>query len=139
MARQEVVVWTDDLDGEPIDGQSAKPTTFGFDGVTYEIDLRPDNRQELMRSLQPYMRAGRRLPHRMTGSSRFQPPPRAAAKIDEAQRRDIRNWWTENWENAGLPRPSAKGRIPEKVQQAYQDHQGRRVHKRVSNPFTPAA
>src|SRR5262245_31303214 len=49
MARQ--VVYTDDLTGE----QGAEPVQFGWDGITWELDLTEDNKAKLHEALQPYL------------------------------------------------------------------------------------
>ena len=49
MARTEVI--TDDLDGT----HDAQPVQFGWDGVTWEIDLAEKNRKKLEAALQPFL------------------------------------------------------------------------------------
>jgi flagellar biosynthesis/type III secretory pathway protein FliH len=49
MARTEVI--TDDLDGT----HDAQPVQFGWDGVTWEIDLAEKNRKRLEEALQPFL------------------------------------------------------------------------------------
>ncbi len=49
MARTEVI--TDDLDGS----QGAEPVQFGWDGVTWEIDLSEANRRKLEEVLRPFL------------------------------------------------------------------------------------
>ncbi len=49
MARTEVI--TDDLDGT----HDAQPVQFGWDGVTWEIDLAEANRKRLEEALQPFL------------------------------------------------------------------------------------
>jgi hypothetical protein len=57
MAKSVTVVVSDDLDGSP----NAQTLTFGFDGVTYEIDLSEHNRDKLAKLVAPYIEAGRRV------------------------------------------------------------------------------
>ena len=49
MARTEII--TDDLDGS----HDAQPVQFGWDGVTWEIDLAEKNRKRLEDALQPFL------------------------------------------------------------------------------------
>jgi Lsr2 len=49
VARTEVI--TDDLDGS----QGAEPVQFGWDGVTWEIDLSEPNRRKLEEALRPFL------------------------------------------------------------------------------------
>jgi hypothetical protein len=51
MAR--TVILTDDLDGS----QDAEEVQFGWDGVTWSIDLGPDNRKKLEEALKPFLDA----------------------------------------------------------------------------------
>jgi hypothetical protein len=90
MARRTTTRTIDDLDGGPAD----ETVTFGFEGVTYELDLSAANAIRLRSTLQPYVAAGRR-----TGGG---PAPRAvirpARKQASTTRRDpeqtkaIRAW-----------------------------------------------
>jgi Lsr2 len=45
------VVYTDDLDGT----HGAEPVQFGWDGITWEIDLAEPNRKKLEEALQPFL------------------------------------------------------------------------------------
>jgi hypothetical protein len=49
VARTEVI--TDDLDGT----HGAEPVQFGWDGVTWEIDLAEGNRKKLEEALRPFL------------------------------------------------------------------------------------
>jgi hypothetical protein len=49
MARETII--TDDLDGT----HDAEPVQFGWDGVTWEIDLAEDNRKRLEDALKPFL------------------------------------------------------------------------------------
>jgi Lsr2 len=104
MARNVQVVVSDDLDGS--DG--AETVSFGFDSVSYEIDLSAKNRAKFERAFEPYVEAGRRISRgRRPGSSRPTGP-----RIDRAQ---IRAWANEN----GLD-VSERGRISAEVMQKYE-------------------
>jgi Lsr2 len=45
------VVYTDDLDGT----HGAEPVQFGWDGITWEIDLAEPNHKKLAEALQPFL------------------------------------------------------------------------------------
>ncbi len=49
MAR--TIVYTDDLDGS----HGAEPVQFGWDGITWELDLAEANRKRLEEALQPFL------------------------------------------------------------------------------------
>ncbi len=105
MARTVAVVMTDDLDGS----SAAETVMFGFEGVTYEIDLSERNRARLQRDLAPYVAAGRRVSRsRRRGGSDRQPGPR----VDRAA---VRAWAKDN----GL-KVSERGRISAEVISQYE-------------------
>jgi nucleoid-associated protein Lsr2 len=70
MSKNVSVIVTDDLDGS----ENAETVSFGFGGVTYEIDLAKKNRAKLEKALAPFIEAGRRVPRgggrRRAGGSR---------------------------------------------------------------------
>ena len=78
MAKRVSTVITDDLDGSP----AAQAVRFSVDGLAYEIDLGPANRERIQKSLQPFIDAGRRV-----GSKR--PSRSASVRLDTAA---IRSW-----------------------------------------------
>lgn len=57
MAQKVQIVLEDDLDG----GEATQTMTFGFGGVTYEIDLSDKNAAKLGKALAPFIEAGRKL------------------------------------------------------------------------------
>ena len=59
MSKNVSVIVTDDLDGS----ENAETVSFGFGGVTYEIDLSKKNRAKLEGALAPFIEAGRRAPY----------------------------------------------------------------------------
>ena len=104
MARTVAVVMTDDLDGS----SAAETVMFGFEGVTYEIDLSERNRAKLQRDLAPYVAAGRRVSRsRRRGSDRQSGP-----RVDRAA---VRAWAKDN----GL-KVSERGRISADVISRYE-------------------
>ncbi len=110
MSRNVSVVVNDDLDGS----EGAETVIFGFDGVTYEIDLAARNRAELSRVFEPFIAAGRKAQRRSRsrGAGRTSGP--------SADRSDVRAWARE----AGL-QVSERGRISSEVLRQYEaSHQG---------------
>jgi hypothetical protein len=96
---------TDDLDGSP----AAETVMFGFDGVTYEIDLSERNRARLHRDLAPYVAAGRQVTHsRRRGGAGRQTAPRT-------DRAAVRAWARDN----GM-KVSERGRISAEVIHQYE-------------------
>lgn len=78
MAKKVETVITDDLDGSP----AAEAVRFSVDGLAYEIDLGPANRQRLQKAMQPFVDAGRRA-----GGKR--PARNASTRLETAA---IRAW-----------------------------------------------
>ena len=98
------VLVTDDLDGSP----DAQTVTFGFDGVTYEIDLAEQNRAKLEQQMAPYVAAGRRITQRRPRAAASHP----GARVDRAV---VRAWAKEQGLNV-----SERGRISAEVMQQYE-------------------
>lgn len=100
MAKVVNTVITDDLDGS----SQAEAVSFGLDGLGYEIDLGPGNRERLREALQPFIDAGRRAGRRRS--------PRSAAYRRETAA--IRAWAMEQ----GL-KVAERGRISADVVSKY--------------------
>lgn len=105
MAQQVVITLSDDITG----GEAAETITFGLDGRSYEIDLSEDNAKKLRASLEPFVQAGRKQTksgkaYRHTAVA---PDPRA-----------VRAWAESN----GMEVP-ARGRIPKKIYEAFNEAQ----------------
>lgn len=105
MASTVAVVVTDDLDGSP----DAETVTFGFNGVTYEIDLSEHNRARLERDVAPYIAASRRVSR---GRTRSGGGRSAGPRVDRAA---VRAWAKES----GL-KVSERGRISAEVISQYE-------------------
>jgi hypothetical protein len=105
MSKSVSVIITDDLDGS----QNAETVLFGFDGVTYEVDLGKKNRARLEKALGPFIEAGRRVPRggRRSGASR--------SGGSSAGRADVRAWAR----TAGL-KVSERGRISSDIMRQYE-------------------
>jgi hypothetical protein len=110
MAKQIITVLTDDLDG----GDADRTLEFGFDGVTYTIDLSDKNAGKLRKALDPYLEAASRVGG--TGASgrlvsRAAPAPSRASR---EQNQAIREWATKNGHEV-----SERGRIPASIVEAF--------------------
>ncbi|MEV6637821.1 Lsr2 family protein [Actinoplanes sp. NPDC051470] len=106
MARQTITVLTDDLDG----GDADRTVEFGFDGVTYTIDLSEKNAGKLRKALEPYLAVAAKA-GRIAGRRGAVGPSRASSR---GENQAIREWATKNgWA------VSERGRIPSSVVEAY--------------------
>ncbi|MGW1729239.1 histone-like nucleoid-structuring protein Lsr2 [Streptomyces sp. NPDC002306] len=106
MAQKTVTVYTDDLTGTASD--EARTHTFALDGVNYEIDLVPDNRDKLYEALAPFIDKGRK-----TGRAKGVAQPRKAPT--EGPSADaLRAWARENGFEV-----QNRGRVPASVREAY--------------------
>lgn len=140
MALVSVTTVVDDLDAST-DGVATY--TFALQGVTYEIDLSTANADQFFALLNPYLKAGRRLPKsaaarkkttaaegasRTTASS-TSPTTSQAGRRRGAHRRasepaapELRNWWAEKAQELDLPTFRTRGAIPRQVRDAYATH-----------------
>jgi hypothetical protein len=80
VARTEVI--TDDLDGS----HDAQPIQFGWDGVTWEIDLAEKNRKRLEEALQPFLEKAHPANVAQATSARTQEPRRRGRQAGGARR-----------------------------------------------------
>jgi hypothetical protein len=145
MARQQIIKTIDDTTG----AEGAEDHKFALDDLLYEIDLTPDNWDEIVRFMQKYVDAAGRprrlqtqgsgaavrpLPARLTGGRTFNDP---------AQNRAIREWVSTYWERAGLREPNpnwvkGKGSIPGDYREAYERHRGVAPSEPDPTPASPA-
>ena len=102
---------TDDIDGTA----DAQTYEFGFDHVTYEIDLAKKNAEKLQTALAPFVDVGRRVNGKPANGGRRQPRPLPAGTSGK----HIRQWWADN--PAGLPTWQQRGAIPAAVMRAWQE------------------
>jgi hypothetical protein len=119
VARTEVI--TDDLDGS----QGAEPVQFGWDGVTWEIDLAEENRKRLEDALRPFL-------------DKAHPANVAQARSAETRTRRSRAGGDgridySSPENAGMPH---RGRVTE-AEAAYVREHFDEVQKRRSDRGHP--
>jgi len=116
MARQQIVLYKDDIDGSEKDVRTVR---FEFDGVAYEIDLGPANYTKLKKALAKYVGAGTKVSNRGRSAGRGSSTRRSAADHKDFNAR-VRQWAAENG-HAVKPR----GRLPETVVEAYNQAGGR--------------
>jgi hypothetical protein len=95
------VILSDDID-ETTDG--VHTVTFAHEGVSYEIDLSPENREKLEQALAPFKSNGRRA------NSSSKPRPRGGKEDLNA----IREWAKKNGYSV-----ADRGRVAENIRQAY--------------------
>jgi hypothetical protein len=100
MAKKVSTVITDDLDGS----SGAEAVRFSLDGLPYEIDLGPANRERMQASLRPFIEAGRRIGVKKSGG-------RKSSRADLAA---VRAWAVEQ----GL-KVAERGRISADVMAKY--------------------
>ena len=105
MAKTTIVTMTDDIDGS----KGAQTVTFSVDGAAYEIDLAKKNSAALLKALQPYIDAGRKV--RGVSAGRRRSAATAKAPRDLAA---VRAWATANGYQV-----SERGRIASAVFEAY--------------------
>ncbi|WNV85144.1 Lsr2 family protein [Umezawaea sp. Da 62-37] len=113
MAQQVLVQLVDDLDGTATD--DIETVRFGVDGMSYEIDLGPDNSAQLRNVLAEFVanarRAGGRAGRGTSVAGRAKPSATAHTK---EQARAIREWAKANGREL-----AERGRIPAVVANAF--------------------
>jgi hypothetical protein len=115
MARREIVVLEDDLDG----GDADETVRFALDGAFYEIDLNDKNAKRLRESLATYVAVARRAGRGGIVVGGRTARGRSAAS-DREQNKAIRDWAKK----AGK-KVSDRGRIPQEVVEEYHAKAGR--------------
>ena len=110
MARREIVVLADDLDGSEAEVRSVK---FGFEGSSYEIDLGAANHDKLALALAPFIAAARKE----TGRRGL--VVAAKAKAPSAAEQRAFNQRIREWARTQGKEVNDRGRVPAKVIDAY--------------------
>ena len=106
----------DDLDGTVLADGAGETVTFALDGKSYEIDLSAANAAAFREALKPYLSAGRRA------SSAVASPARQAARAARGSSRWSAGYATvREWAQATGVEVSDRGRVSDKVMQAYED------------------
>ncbi|HZN77249.1 MAG TPA: Lsr2 family protein [Micromonosporaceae bacterium] len=114
MARREVVVLEDDLDG----GNAAETVRFSLDGTFYEIDLSAKNAKKLRDSLASYVAVGRKVGRGGLAAGRGR--GRASSAVDREQNKAIRAWAKKAKKHV-----ADRGRIPQEIIDEYHAKAGR--------------
>ena len=109
MARKEIAVIVDDLDGTHIESEGHRPTRFSIAGKSYVIDLSPENRETLEEALSPYIENGRRTGHTKRATKR------TTKRAPETNSRAIREWARQNGYTV-----AARGILPHDIVAAYE-------------------
>lgn len=110
MAQKVMTTYTDDLTGEA--SEEISTHTLLVNGAGIEIDLTPENYEELLEKLSPYLNA--RGARRVRGGTAVKAKARKASpgSSDPGQ---IRDWARENGYEV-----STRGRVPANVREAYE-------------------
>jgi hypothetical protein len=118
VAREVIEKLIDDLDG----GDAAETVSFALDGTSYEIDLSKKNAAAFRKSLERYVRAGRRK-----GGSRPAPRRRAvkATSNGAKSKRNFNLAQLREWAGASGVAVPSRGRIPQAVVAQYKAAGGR--------------
>lgn len=114
MARQEITIISDDLDGSR--GEDVSEVVFGYRTTLYGIDLSQTNRKALEEALAPFREKARKLgPLKLNHLPRRSASASASAPIvDREQNQAIREWArTQGYEI------SDRGRIPGDIVEEY--------------------
>lgn len=107
MARKEVVQYTDDMTGEPIEAGKVAVVELSYGGKDYVLDLSHESSLKLATELDPWITAARKVPRGST-------PRKGTSQADKARNKAIREWAQEN----GIE-VSARGKIAKDVVEAY--------------------
>ena len=118
MARREIVVLEDDLDG----GNADETVKFGLDGTQYEIDLSKGNAAKLRDVFAPYIAGARKATRGgvVLGGRAATRAARGTATADREQNKAIRAWAKRKGKNI-----SERGRIPQGIVDEYHAAAGR--------------
>jgi hypothetical protein len=111
MARREIVVITDDVDGSQ--DTSVGLVRFSYEGTDYEIDLSAVNRDKLSGILSPYIAAGRRLAR----FGRPVPTRTVLAPVGRGYNDAARAWLLRNGYESEV---KTRGRISSRLLAAYE-------------------
>lgn len=134
MAIKTVNILVDDFDG----AEGALTTPFSLDGVDYEIDLAPRQRDKLQRAMAPFIAKARRrvgteparasrAAKRSTKNRSHKTPPGHKEQLDA-----IRDWARKNGKTV-----SDRGRVPKEIKTAFeQAHTEQPDHDGVHVPFS---
>lgn len=109
VAQRTVVTLVDDMSGE--EGENVQTVEFGFQGVSYEIDLDDENRADLSDFMQTYIANARRT----GGRAKRGKAPSAQQGRSREETKAIRDWARKQ----GIE-ISDRGRVPGHVVEKYE-------------------
>lgn len=133
MAKKTIIKLVDDIDGSTAD----QTVAFAFDGVTFEIDLSDDNAGKLRQALQPFIDAATKVT--ATGLRHTRTVISAQGESAREQSQAIRAWGQKYGPQLGLDPVSDRGAVPQRVRDAYEQHDGRAPRTALASPFMEAA
>lgn len=119
MAKQTIVMLTDDLDG----GEAAETVTFALDGVGYEIDLSNSNAKKLRDFMEAFIESGTRTGRVGSGAQLGRPrstPVSGATHPTFMQNKEL-NTKIRKWASTNGYHLAERGRIPQHIVDAYHD------------------
>lgn len=107
MAQNVHIVYVSDLSGKDITDNDQPTTTFGWDGLAYEVDLTAAEAEKFRKVVEPYIAAGRKIAGTKSGkkSKSATSGPNAA---------EVRQWAQAN----GIE-VTNRGRVPQSVYDQY--------------------
>lgn len=114
MAIKTVQIIEDDFDGSP-----ANTRSFGFDGVTYEIDLNDDHFQELNDALAPYLDKARRTRGGNNTGRRASSSP-LRGRTQSTTDRGVKASAVREWATANGVEVNDRGRVPDSIVEQYE-------------------
>lgn len=104
--QEQVTYYIDDLTGQK--GDDVKTRVFGFDGLSYEIDLSDKNYTRLEKALAPFVEKARKV------STNGRRKSNGSKKMSREESRAIREWAHKKNKKV-----SDRGRIPEALVSEY--------------------
>ena len=112
VARREIVVLEDDLDG----GSADETVKFGLDGVYYEIDLSSDNAARFREAFATYITGARKASRGgvVIGGRASTRAGGGSASTDREQNKAVRAWAKRKGHKI-----SERGRIPQSIVEEY--------------------
>lgn len=116
MAQKVLVQFVDDLDGTSSD--DIETVTFALDGVSYEIDLAPENAEKLRDGVADFVGSARRVGGRLKRGAGQKPasPTKTTPPSNREQTKAIREWARQQGHSL-----SDRGRIPQHIVDEFEE------------------
>lgn len=115
MAEIFIRIFTDDLDGKPIDPGFEHRATFSYQGVEYQIDLRPTNADKLEAAFAPFIQSAQKRGAAKRNGATQQPAKKGAVTRSPEQLQAIRDW-----ANSKGYEVSTRGRLKQEIVEAFE-------------------